>query len=239
VAEHQLKTPLTSLLGAVRILNDGWAELTQQDRALFLDMAMRSALDLADRVDGMLVEASADVHSRDLAPVDVDLAGFVEPITRAFDAVADGQVRAEVEEGLMAWADPIALHQVLGHLLDNAVKYSPTHGVISVLGRRRPGGVALAVVDEGVGLPAGVAVFKAFQRGGEGQAGAVPGIGLGLHIVRNLVDAMGGSVAAVANAEAGTTFTVGLPAGRSATPLGTPPVAGEISRPSSGVGGAD
>jgi signal transduction histidine kinase len=211
VAEHQLKTPLTSLLGAARILDDGWAELGQDERALFLGMVMRSALDLAGRVDGLLVEARADMQSRDLAPVDIDLLGFVEPITRALDAMADHQVRAEVDEGLMAWADPIALHQVLSHLLDNAVKYSPARGLITVLGHRTPGGVALAVVDKGVGLPAGVDVFEAFQRGEVEHVGAVPGIGLGLHIVRNLVEAMGGLVAAAANAEGGTTFTVDLP----------------------------
>ena len=117
-----------------------------------------------------------------------------------------------MEAGLTAFADPSALHQVLGHLLDNAVKYAPTQSTIRVIGQRTPDGVAIAVVDEGPGLPDGVEIFDAFRRGDPDQNGGAPGIGLGLHIVRNLVRAMGGSVGAAANPEGGTTFTVGLPA---------------------------
>ncbi|HTJ76730.1 MAG TPA: ATP-binding protein [Acidimicrobiales bacterium] len=219
VAEHQLKTPLTSLLGAARVLCDRWPELGQDDRAMFLDIVLRSALDLASRVDALLVEARADVQARDLVPVDLDLVDFVGTITRAWDAAAaDHQVRADIEEGLVAWADPTALHQVLGHLLDNARKYSPGPSAITVVGRRSPEGVALAVVDEGVGLAPGINVFEAFRRGDEGHIAAVPGIGLGLHIVRNLLEAMGGSVEAAANLHRGTTFTVGLPAGQTGSP---------------------
>jgi len=222
VAEHQLKTPLTSLLGATRVLHDEWPNLREDERGWFLDMAVRNALDLSSRVEGLLVEARADVQSRDLAQVDIDLVEFVELIIRAFDALTDHQVRAEVQEGVTARADPIALHQALSHLLDNAVKYSPAPGMIRVLAHRTPDGVAIAVVDEGVGMPMGVDVFEAFQRGDHEHVGNAPGIGLGLHIVRNLMEAMGGSVTAAANAESGTTFTLSLPAGIEPNADGTP-----------------
>jgi signal transduction histidine kinase len=218
LAEHQMKTPLTSLLGATRILHDGWLDLTEAERDSFLDMAMRSALDLSGRVEGLLIEARADVQSRDLAQADVDLVELVELVTRAFDAATDHRVHAQVEKGLRARANTTALHQVLGHLLDNAVKYSPAQGAIRVLAHSTPGGVAIAVVDEGVGLPMGVDVFEAFQRGDDEHVGIAPGIGLGLHIVRNLIEAMGGSVTAAANAESGTTFTLCLPAGKEPPP---------------------
>lgn len=219
VAEHQLKTPVTSLLGAAQILRDGWVGLDDGYRDQLLDMVVRSALDLAARVGSLLVEARAEVQSRALAPVDLDLVDFVATITQAFDGLdADQRVRAEVDEGLRTNADPIALRQVLGHLLDNAVKYSPEHGVISVVGHSTADGIALAVVDEGPGLPLDVDVFQAFERGTRAQVLAKPGIGLGLHIVRNLVEAMGGSVTAEANAERGTTFTVSLPGPGTARP---------------------
>jgi K+-sensing histidine kinase KdpD len=212
VAEHQLKTPLTSLLGAAQMLHDGWPSLTEEQRDQFLDIVMRSAEDLSTRVGALLVEAGADVHSRELSPVDLDLVEFVGMVTRTFDVeVTDHRVRADVDEGLTTMADPTALHQVLSHLLDNAVKYSPAEGAISVVGHRTAGGVALSVVDEGVGLPVGMDVFEAFQRGDREQVGLAPGIGLGLHIVRNLVVAMGGSVTAEPNVERGSTFTVSIP----------------------------
>ena len=209
-AEHQLKTPLTSLLGAARILRDGGPGLGEDQRDLFLDLVIRGALDLTSRVEGLLVEARADVQSRDLSPSALDLTEFVEPIARTFDAASDHQILVEVEEGLVARADASALHQVLGHLLDNAVKYSPARGVIRVVGRATPDGAAIDVADEGPGLPSGVDVFEAFRRGDPQRAGAA-GIGLGLHIVRTLVEAMGGTVAAEANDAGGTTFTVSLP----------------------------
>lgn len=212
VAEHQLKTPLTSLGGAAKLLRDGWRVLDDAQRQQFIEMVVRSADDLSERIDGLLTEATADVQSRELVPVDLDLGEFVEAITRATDGLtADHSVRAHVERGLQLRVDPTALHQVLGHLLDNAIKYSPRHAAVNVLASSTPDGIALSVVDEGMGLPDGMDVFEAFRRGDMDLVGAVPGIGLGLHIVRNLVEAMGGTVTAEANPWRGSTFTVLLP----------------------------
>jgi signal transduction histidine kinase len=212
VAEHQLKTPLTSLIGAARLLRDGWQALDDAQREQFIDMVVRSGDDLSERINGLLTEARADVQSRELVPVDLDLCEFVEAITRATDGLtADHSVRADVEAGLRLRADPAALHQVLGHLLDNAIKYSPRHAGVNVLASSTSAGIAISVVDEGVGLPDGMDVFEPFKRGHKDLVGATPGIGLGLHIVRNLVEAMGGTVTAETNSRRGSTFTVRLP----------------------------
>ena len=100
---------------------------------------------------------------------------------------------------------------MLGHLLDNAIKYSPRHAGVNVLASSTSGGIAISVVDEGVGLPDGMDVFEPFKRGHKDLVGATPGIGLGLHIVRNLAEAMGGTVTAETNPRRGSTFTVRLP----------------------------
>lgn len=210
VAEHQLKTPLTSLTGAARLLRDGWQALDDAQRQQFIDMIVRSGDDLSGRIDGLLTEARADVQGRELEAADLDLEEFVEAIARATDGLTgDHRVRASVERGLQLRADPAALHQVLGHLLDNAIKYSPRHSAVTVLASGTDDEVAISVVDEGVGLPEGLDVFEPFRRGD--QVGRTPGIGLGLHIVRSLVEAMGGSVTAKANGSRGSTFTVLLP----------------------------
>ncbi len=212
IAEHQLKTPLTAIQGAAEVLHARWAALGASTRDQFLDIILRNARVLSTGFTGLLVEARADVRSRELLPEDVDLLDLVQAITRELDAVStEHQVRAEIELGLTTYADPAALCQVLGHLLDNAVKYSPAKGAITVVGYRTAEGIAVAVVDEGIRLPDGIDIFEAFQRGDSTEVGAAPGIGLGLHIVRNLVEAMGGSVAAQSDAEAGTRFTVNLP----------------------------
>jgi K+-sensing histidine kinase KdpD len=212
VAEHQLKTPLTSLIGAAKLLTDGWKVLDDVQREQFIDMVVRSGNDLSDRIDGLLTEARADVQSRELVPINLDLDQFIDAIARATDGLTtDHSVRAHVEEGLQLRADPTALHQVLGHLLDNAIKYSPRRAAVNVIASSSSGGVTISVVDEGMGLPEGMDVFEAFKRGEGEIVGATPGIGLGLHIVRNLVEAMGGTVAAEANPWRGSTFTVLLP----------------------------
>ena len=212
VAEHQLKTPLTSLIGATKVLRDGWKALDDAQREQFLGIVVRSGDDLSDRIDGLLTEARADVRGRELVPIDLDLDEFVHAITRATDGLtADHSVRAEVEPGLHLRADPAALHQVLGHLLDNAIKYSPPHAAVNVVAESTSDGVAISVVDEGAGLPEGIDVFQAFRRGDEDFVVATPGIGLGLHIVRSLVEAMGGTVTAEANPRRGSTFAVRLP----------------------------
>ena len=74
------------------------------------------------------------------------------------------------------------------------------------------GEVQIEVVDEGMGIPEDVDIFEAFVRGRSNEAQAKSGIGLGLHIVRNLVEAMGGSVTAVRNAKGGSTLSVRVPA---------------------------
>jgi signal transduction histidine kinase len=225
LAEHQLKTPLTSLIGAANLLRDGWKVLDDAQREQFIGMVVRSGQDLSNRIDGLLIEARADVQSRELVAVDLDLGAFVEAITRASDGLtADHPVQAHVEGPLRLRVDPSALHQVLGHLLDNAIKYSPPHATVNVLAARAPNGVAISVVDEGMGLPDGVDVFEAFKRGDRDLVGTTPGIGLGLHIVRNLVEAMGGTVTAESNQWRGSTFVVRLPYGED--PSTVPSVAG-------------
>ena len=212
VAEHQLKTPLTSLSGAAKLLRDDWKILDDAQREQFVGMVVRSSDDLSGRIDGLLTEAGADVQSRELVPVDLDLGEFIEAITRATDGLTtDHTVRADIEAGLRLRADPTALHQVLGHLLDNAIKYSPRRTAVTVLASSSSKGVVITVVDEGVGLPEEIDVFEAFKRGDSVLAGATSGIGLGLHIVRNLVEAMGGTVTAETNPWRGSTFTVCLP----------------------------
>jgi signal transduction histidine kinase len=110
-----------------------------------------------------------------------------------------------------AVGDASALQQVLGLLLDNAVKYSPEGGTIRLTARRMEREVVIEVVDAGVGVPEDIDIFAPFQRGPGGELGP-PGVGLGLHIVRNLVEAMGGSIQGRRNPDRGSTFAITLPA---------------------------
>jgi len=211
-AEHRMKTPLSILGGTSLTLRDRRGELSDAARAELEDSIVRNVVILSQELESLLVEARADVRSRELRPRDVNLGSMVREISRAFDGLGLAHhVVADIAGDLTAHVDPTAASQVLGHLIDNAIKYSPDGGSIGVKASQVDGKVVIQVVDEGVGLPPSVDVFEAFRRGH--QDIETPGIGLGLHIVRSLVEAMDGTVSARNNAEAGATFTVTLPQG--------------------------
>lgn len=213
-AEHKLKTSLAVISGWASTLDDRWDTLTPEQRRDGVATIRRNTDTLALQTRRLLEDARAEVARQELAPVELDLADILAITTRAFDGMsARHRIQCDVIGSVAVWADPGGLQQVLGHLIENAVKYSPDGGVVRIAARSRlSGGAAwaeLTVTDEGVGLPDDIDVFAAFTRGGDS---ATVGVGLGLYIVHNLVEGMGGSVEADRNPDRGSTFTVLLPA---------------------------
>ncbi len=212
-AEHMLKTPLTAIEGLPQTLLAHWDVMPEGQRVEVLEAIVRNAEELHRQIDELLIEARADVQARELLKMPVEMGPLVKVISNAFSSLSDAHdVVADSPEGIMASADPAALYQVLGHLLDNAIKYSPGGGTITIRVALIAGDVHIVVIDEGVGVPEEGDIFEAFKRGAASEIGVAAGVGLGLHIVRNLVEAMGGTVEARRNPSSGSTFTVRLPA---------------------------
>ena len=209
VAQHKLKTPLAVIAGWGGTLRE-WDDLSVDERDAGLDAIERSTLELQSQIDDLLDEARANLLEQSIEIESVDLGRFVTEhvATTRYDQDRH-PIRIDVPPGLSARADRAALRQVLAHLLDNAVKYSPDGGEIAVSGQDRDGDVVLAVADHGIGLPEGVDVFRPFQRGGAAHSVA-RGTGLGLYIVRSLTTKMGGRVVA-APSDDGARFEVSLP----------------------------
>lgn len=212
-AEHMLKAPLTVLEGMSVSLLERWSEYPESSRTKMLEALVRNAQELEMMVDELLTEARADVQARELTMLRIDLSPLVESAAKAFDSVSEShKVITEVPEGIAVWADPAPLHQILAHLLDNAIKYSPSPGTIKIRATSAPPDVIIEVIDEGVGVPEEANIFEPFVRGEESVVTeGTRGIGLGLHIVRSLAEAMGGSVSASRNPERGSTLTVQIP----------------------------
>jgi signal transduction histidine kinase len=121
--------------------------------------------------------------------------------------------------------DPDRIEQIVSNLLDNAAKYSPEHGEITVTLARETGGVQLCVRDQGIGLPPGSAehVFQPFGRAPNAQAANIPGLGLGLYISRQIAEQHGGRLWAESAGEGlGTTLCLWLPC----VPVDIPDTAG-------------
>ena len=210
--EHKLKTSLTVVLGWASMLEQQWDELVDEERRAGLGAISRTARQMLAQVEGLLEESQAELTALDLVPVWLDIPAVLMLSTDTYRGTTSvHEISYAGPESFGASVDPAALQQVLGYLIENAVKYSPDGGAIAL--RLDPGSEAfeISIVDEGVGIPDGVDVFAPFTRGD--NVGSAPGAGLGLYIVRGLLDAMGGSITAHRNRASGSTFTLRLPVG--------------------------
>lgn len=212
-AEHMLKTPLAIIAGFVATLRQQGPSLSVHDTAAALEVIERNTELLTEQINRLLEERLAESIARDLHPEPIDVGEAIGILTTAFAAASGGR-EVRIDKAGAAWAevDPAALDQVLGHLLDNATKYSPSGTPLVVRVRRDGSWIEIDISDEGIGIPPDIDVFGAFQRGADDVVRAAPGAGLGLHIVRTLTEAMGGEVTARRNQDRGSTFTLHLPA---------------------------
>ena len=210
--EHKLKTSLTVVIGWASMLEHQWDDLVDDERRAGIGAISRTAQQMLAQVEGLLEESQAELNALDLAPVWLDLPAVLMLSTDTYrGTTSDHEVSYVGPEAFGASVDPAALQQVLGYLIENAVKYSPDGGAITL--RLNPGSESfeISIVDEGVGITDDVDVFAPFTRGD--NVGSAPGAGLGLYIVRGLLDAMGGTVTAHRNEQRGSTFTLRLPVG--------------------------
>ncbi|HXH82260.1 MAG TPA: PAS domain S-box protein, partial [Candidatus Tectomicrobia bacterium] len=213
---HELRTPLNAILGWARMLREGKLDPPQTARAL--EVIERNALaqtqlisDLLDVSRIITGRVRLDVQSVDL-PAVVDAA--VDAVRPAAEA-KDITVQVDLEPGLgTVQGDPARLQQVLWNLVSNGVKFTGRGGVVTVHGARRGSMVELVVRDTGVGIRPEVLphVFDRFLQADSTTTRTHGGLGLGLAIVRHLVELHGGTVHAASDGEGqGATFTVRLP----------------------------
>jgi signal transduction histidine kinase len=213
---HELKTPLTVIAGFAETLRD--RELPSDNRERFLDTIEANTRRMQRIVDDLLDLSRYESGSWRPNVVSNDLAGVVSDV---FTSVARAAEAKGLTLGFQASpdaqrvdADPTALRQVLGNLIENAVRHT-TRGSVTVSAEAPPrGGTTLRVRDTGSGIPTEHLgrIFERFYRVDAGRAREEGGTGLGLAIVRHLVEAHGGSVRAESVVGQGTTITVHFPA---------------------------
>jgi signal transduction histidine kinase len=219
IAAHELRTPVTGIKGYAELLQRAQARgALDQER---LERALSGLGVAADRLaalTGDLLDVSRLRLGRlPFAPGPLDLAALVrEGAERLGQRGGAHPLLLDVPDGdWMVEADAGRVEQVLANLLDNAVKYSPDGGPITLRMRREGDGVRLEVRDQGIGLSPGAeeAIFEPFGRGANAARAHIPGMGLGLHICRGIVERHGGRIWASSAGEGqGTTFAVWLPA---------------------------
>jgi signal transduction histidine kinase/CheY-like chemotaxis protein len=213
---HELRTPLTAIVGWSRMLATGEIRESQRDRAL--DIIVRNASAQAQLVSDLLdVSRAISGKTRlNIQPVDVRTA-----VSGAVDTVAPAarakRTNLRVDLGNAAapvLADPDRLQQVVWNLLSNAIKFTPEEGQVDVRVECVEPWIDLTVRDSGVGIPPHFLphVFDSFRQGEGGTTRQTGGLGLGLAIVRHLVELHGGTVeASSAGVGKGSSFRVRLP----------------------------
>ena len=210
-AAHELRTPLTNLQGYLEALRDG---VIAADAATY-DSLWEEAdrlVRLARSLDALAEGEAGALPSRQ---VELDLAavldGSVELVRPALDAHGI-VVQRRWPSPLQARGDPDHLAQVLANLLQNALRYTPDGGRVLVSGETRPGSVLVSVLNTGDPIPPADLphVFERFYRVEKSRARATGGAGIGLAIVKQLVEAGGGHVGAESS-PAGTRFWFSVP----------------------------
>ncbi len=223
---HELGTPLAVLQANVEGMLDGVVETSPEKMA-----ALHTQVQILARLTKDLRDLSLAQQGR--LPLDrrpLDLAGLVREVAELSRPVAEDKgVRLEVSPGapLTAWADRDRMAQVLHNLLANAVRYTESGGRVAISARQSDGELQVEVVDTGVGIPPDELphVFDRFYRVDRSRSRATGGAGLGLAVVKYLVEAHGGRVWVRSAPGAGSTFGFSLPAqlpgaGHPSTPLG-------------------
>jgi PAS domain S-box-containing protein len=213
---HELRTPLTAILGWARMLQSGQHEPAMGARAL--ETIVRSARVLTQLIDDILDVARIRSGKLRLDVRPVRLAGVVEAAVESMRPAAEAkeirlQPVLDPRAGPVA-GDPDRLQQVVWNLLSNAIKFTPKKGRVQVRLERVNSHIEIVVSDDGEGIEPDLLphVFGRFVQGDSTSTRRHGGLGLGLALVRSLVELHGGTVTAASEGRGrGATFTVKLP----------------------------
>ena len=215
---HDLRTPLASIRAAAGSIADPVVTASDEDRratARTIDAEAKRLNELVSAVlDMSRIQAGALIADEEVIP----LGELVLPVTeRLRDRLAGHPVSIDLPEALPSVrADATFLSQAVTNLVENAVAHTPPDAPIGIRAEKRGAEIALIVEDGGPGVPEEAIphLFERFYRGAAASSRSRPGIGLGLAVVRGLVEAMGGSVAASSSRLGGLAVTILLPAAR-------------------------
>ena len=214
---HDLRTPLVSATGFLELLSDGDAGELNSEQRRYVGFVERATDRLLRQIEDLLVAASLQAGRFALAADAVSLAEIAEESVEGQRATATAkgvELRLVSEPAPLVQGDALRLAQVIDNLLSNAIKFTPQDGTVEVRVLAHGDGAALEVADSGIGIPDAdqSALFERFFRSSNAVERRIPGTGLGLYIVRSLVQAHDGVITLSSAAGEGTTFRIELPA---------------------------
>jgi two-component system phosphate regulon sensor histidine kinase PhoR len=213
---HELKTPLAAIQATVETLLDGAIQDVEHN-VPFLERIRENGDRLHRLVQDLLTLGRIESSQAPLEVEPIPLLVAVEAcVTRHADRAKAKDLRLvadSAQEPVVALADDEALAEILDNLVDNALKYTPSGGIISLRWFAEDGQAVLQVIDTGVGIPEKdlPRIFERFYRVDKARSRELGGTGLGLSIVKHWAQALGGTVTAHSKLGSGSTFTIRIP----------------------------
>jgi PAS domain S-box-containing protein len=215
IASHELRTPVTSIKGYTQLAKALISENDLNTSEEYLNVA----LDQIDRMSRLILElldvSRIETGRLEIRRETIDWTPFVRSVVnRHHTAVTDRHFHVDVpDESAEVQGDRDRLEQVIGNLLENAVKYSPDGSDITIKVRDENDRIVTAICDRGIGIPTDEIgqVFERFHRGRQVSSTNYGGLGLGLYISKQIVERHGGSIWVESREGQGTTFYFALP----------------------------
>ncbi len=211
---HELRTPITVVQGFASTLASRWEQLSDTDRRAAVRTIAERAGSLGRLVEQLLLGARAGADALPVSNGPFDLAALLRAAVVSFSPLSDKHhVAADVPGDLpLASGDSMATDIIVGQLLENAFKYSPAGGTVTVRARAVGTTIEVDVEDEGIGIAPGdhERIFERFVQGETGDRRRFGGVGIGLYIVRRLAIAQHATVVALTRPERGTVMRLTL-----------------------------
>jgi len=222
-ASHELRSPLTSVLGFAELLMLERDSLTSK-QVDTVEIILDNCRHLVRLLNDLLDLARSDAGRLAITPAPTEVAPLLDDAVRTMRAQTEAgnqTLSLQIEPGLpLVEAEADRIRQILVNLLTNAHEYSPEGASIAVTARVLGAEVEIAVTDDGPGIPESQLehIFERFTRGDAGLTQRVGGTGLGLAISKSLVELHGGTIAVDSTPGGGSTFSFRLPAAAGPTP---------------------
>ena len=210
-ASHELRTPLTAAIMMVELLQEGG---TKDETEEYLGALANELNRQKDLVNQLLLAGRLESGRMKLEAVPIDLIQVLQDSLMAVKVIASKRrVQLEIqadEDAMIILGDKSGLSQVFINLINNAVKFSPEGKAVRVTVTREPDYASIAITDHGLGIPPDAIphLFERFYRAKNITVAEVPGSGIGLYIVKSIVDELGGKITVESEVNRGTTFTV-------------------------------
>jgi len=209
---HELRTPLASIKGYSETLLDGGMD-DKGTLKEFLRVIDRHATRMARLIDDLLILSRLESHQMTIVSAPVDLNELIHATMKGFEKQARDKgiaISSTLPDGLpKVSGDRDRLEQVMVNLLDNAIKYTPSGGRVSVTAEKTDGAVRVDVKDTGIGIPAAdiPRIFERFYRVDKARSRELGGTGLGLAIVKHIIQGHNGKMQVESSPGKGSTFS--------------------------------